>query len=124
MPFAILVSACLICMGLFYLFRVPVLNLLSLAKIKSLSSRDSNRVVLTSYQEIEAVLGRKGLARSGAHTLEEYSSALAAHPFSQALTQLQSMYSQVSYGGHRSSEEEANTARDCFLNIYRSFRKD
>lgn len=124
MPFAILVSACLICMGLFYLFRVPVLNLLSLARIKSLSSRDSNRVVLTSYQEIEAVLGRKGLARSGAHTLEEYSSALAAHPFSQALTQLQSMYSQVSYGGHRSSEEEANTARDCFLNIYRSFRKD
>jgi hypothetical protein len=124
MPVVILVAACLIGTGLFYLFRVPVLNLLSLARIKSLSPRDSNRVVLTSYHEIEAVLARKGLARSGAHTLEEYSSALAKQTFSQPLAQLQRIYSLVSYGGHRSTEEEAKTARDCFLNIYRSFRKD
>jgi len=123
-PVAILVAACLISIGLFYLFRVPVLNLLSLARIKSLSARDSNRVVLASYHEIEAVLARKGLARRAAQTLEEYSSALATQGFSQPLTRLQSMYSHVSYGGHRSSEDEANTARDCFLNIYKSFRKD
>ena len=122
MPAAILLVAGLISTGLFYLLRFPMMNLLALARIKSLSVRDANHVVLTSYHEIEAVLARKGLPRSGAYTLEEYGSSLAAQTFNKQLRRLQEMYSQVSYGAHLSSEDEANAARDCFLSIYKSLR--
>ena len=104
----------------FYAFRLPLLNALSLLKVKLLPLHDTCAVVRSAYCELEGILSRKGFARNPSHTLEEYQGELRGQRFVDPLSVLSALYSRVDYGDYQPTREEAQIARDSFLEVYRS----
>jgi hypothetical protein len=105
--------------GGFYAFRLPVLNFLSQLKVRLLPLNDTCAIVHSAYIEIEGVLARKGYSRAPSDTIEEYQDTLKGEGFSAPFAVLSTLYGQVNYGNYQPTRNEAQSARDCFLKVYR-----
>lgn len=104
----------------FYALRVPLLNLISLWRIRALSPGDTSALVSKTYTELERVLSRKGYARRRSDTVEEYQRTLDKEAFIDPFVTLARLYSQVAYGAYTPTKEEALGARACYVEIYKS----
>jgi transglutaminase-like putative cysteine protease len=119
-PLLLIASIAVLGAGLFYTFKVPTLNLLSLSRVKLLPMGDPGRYVRSTYQELEGVLSRKGYSRVRSDTIEEYQMQMGGKDFISAFSALAELYSQVAYGNYQPSKNEALTARTHYLEVYES----
>jgi len=106
--------------GCFYAFRMPVLNVLSLLKVKLSPLNDTCAFVRSAYSEIEGVLSRKGYVRAPSDTIEEYQETLKSEGFIAPFCLLSALYSRVNYGNYQPTRDEAQSARDCYVDVYQS----
>jgi hypothetical protein len=104
--------------GLFYTFRIPTLNLLSLSRVKLRPMGNPGRFVRSTYQELEGVLSRKGYSRARSDTIEEYQALMREESFISPFSALAGLYSQVDYGNYQPSKSEAMRARTYYLEVY------
>jgi hypothetical protein len=119
-PLLFAVAVAVVGAGCFYAFRVPVLNLLSLTRVKLLPVGDPGSFVRSIYSELEGVLSRKGYSRARSHTIEEYQEIMKGEDFVNAFSALSGLYSRVDYGNYQPTKSEAQRARSYYLQVYQS----
>ena len=120
LPLLMLVGFLGVGAAIYYFFKWPALNLLSLLSVKYRPVGDPGWFVRWVYSELDAVLGRKGHPRATSATVEEYAEQVKAEGFIAPLSEFSELYSRVDYGAYQPSRDDAQRARAYYLQVYRS----